>query len=147
MSTPGKSETERLFDEFVACTLPKEGWTHQAHLHVGLWHLLHHGSEEALELLRGRIWRYNEASGGANTNVGGYHETITRFYVWAIDHFLSTRDRTQPVTVLAAELIGALGDRDLPLRYWSHERLYSTAARRRWVEPDVMGLEAPAPRP
>jgi hypothetical protein len=133
--------TEELAAGFIACTLPKREWTHEAHLRVGLWHLLHHGADEALALLRDRIRRYNAASGVANTDHTGYHETITRFYVWVIDRFLQSVDRHHPVDQLAEELIQRWGDRGLPLRYYSRERLCSVLARRRWVGPEVAALE------
>jgi hypothetical protein len=101
--------TEELIAAFLACTLPKWEWTHEAHLRVGLWHLLHHGADEALALLRDRIRRYNEASGVVNTDHAGYHETITRFYVWVIDRFLQSADRHRTVDQLAEDLLQRWG--------------------------------------
>lgn len=128
--------TDRLAASFCDGSLPKAEWTHEAHLRVGLWHLLHHSPDAALDLLRERISRFNIAKGGENTDSAGYHETITRFYVWLIDRFLREQDRSRPVDELADALVQQHGDRKLPLRYWSKERLMSPAARRGWVEPD-----------
>jgi hypothetical protein len=136
----GVSETEQLIAAFLACTLPKSAWTHRAHLRVGLWHLLHHPAAECLQLLRHRIKRYNVACGVANTETQGYHETITRFYVWAIARFLGETNPAQPVDALADELIRRYGDKQLPLRYYSRERLLSVEARLGWVEPDLAPL-------
>jgi hypothetical protein len=133
--------TEELVAAFIAGTLPKQEWTHLAHLRVGLWHLLHHGTDEALDLLRDRIRNYNVACGVANSDHGGYHETITRFYVRVIERFLRSADRQRPVDQLAADLIRQWGDRELPLRYYSRERLFSVLARRQWVEPDVAAID------
>jgi hypothetical protein len=141
------SETgfDRLADAFRDRTLPKAGWTHDAHLRVGLWHLLRSGPDEAMDRLRDGIQRYNVATGVPNTDTGGYHETITRFYVEVIARFLASADRTRPADELADELVRAWGDKELPLRYWSRERLFSVEARRGWVEPDVQPLgERPA---
>jgi len=126
---------------FLALTLPKPEWTHHAHLRVGLWHLLHYPPGEALTRLRDGIRAYNEVTGVANTPSSGYHESITRFYVWQIGRFLNGTDRSRPVDELAEELIRGFGNRDLPLRYWSQERLMSAAARLGWVEPDLERLE------
>ena len=79
----------------------KAEWTHHAHLRVGLWHLLHYPPGEALDRLRDGIRLYNLATGGANTDTSGYHESITRFYVWVIARFLATADRTRPPDALA----------------------------------------------
>lgn len=131
------TEIEPLVQAFIACTLPKSEWTHQAHLRVGLWHLLRHPPGAALNLLRERIRRYNAATGGINSETAGYHETITRFYVAVIAAFLQDAGRGRPVEELAEELIARYGDRDLPLRYYSRELLFSPAARLGWVEPDL----------
>jgi hypothetical protein len=108
-----------------------------------LWHALRFGPDDALARLREGITRLNESHGTANTDRGGYHETITRFYVWMIARFVEQADpeRTRPIDELAAELIARYPASDLPLRYYSRERLYCVAARRGWVEPDLMPLE------
>lgn len=131
------NETECLVSGFLDLTLPKAEWTHHAHLRVGLWHLLHHPEAEALALLRVRISHYNESVGGQNTDTSGYHETITRFYVRVIAAFVARVDREQPLDELAEELIAEHGDKELPLRWYTKERLFSVAARLGWVEPDL----------
>jgi hypothetical protein len=129
--------TEELVAAFIAQSLPKERWTHEAHLRVGLWHLLHHPADEALSLVRARIIAYNEACGVENSDSAGYHETITRFFLGQIERFLHTADRRRGIDDLADELVGRLGDKQAPLEFYSHERLMSVEARRGWVEPDL----------
>jgi hypothetical protein len=129
--------------DFLALTLPKAAWTHEAHLRVGLWHVRQHGAGPALALLRARIRAYNEATGVANTDQGGYHETITRLYVHLIEHLVEQSAggaAGQPLEAAAQEVIDRLGARELPLRYFSRARLASVAARRGWVEPDRQPL-------
>jgi hypothetical protein len=133
-------ETDRIVSEFIARTLPKSEWTHLAHLRVGLWHVLHYPDIAALELLRERIRAYNEATGVANTVQSGYHETITRFYVYVIRIFMRSADPNSPIDELAAALIGQWGDKNLPLRHYSPHRLFSAEARQAWIEPDLAPL-------
>ncbi len=133
-------ETERITLAFIDRTLPKSEWTHHAHLRVGLWHLLHYSEGSALALLRERIRAYNETTGVANTESGGYHETITRFFLRVIRVFLESVDPARPVDELAGELIERHGGHDLALRYYSRERLFSREARRSWVEPELQPL-------
>jgi hypothetical protein len=102
---------------------------------------LRHTAEEALALLRVRIQTYNESRETANTDNSGYHETITRFYVRVIDRFLRSSDPTHGIERLAEDLIRRYGEKELPLRYYSRVRLFSVAARRHWVEPDLAPLE------
>lgn len=135
-----QTETERIARGFLDRTLPKPEWTHEAHLRVGLWHLLRYPPAGSLDRLRAGIRAYNEATGVANTVTSGYHETTTRLYVVLIADFLASRDRTLDLDELAAELIAARGDRRLPFRYYTEERLMSAEARRQWVEPDLQPL-------
>jgi hypothetical protein len=135
------AEVLRLVREFEACTLPRAEWTHRAHLTVGLWYLLRHDPLAATRLVRDGIKRYNEACGVETTPTGGYHETITLFYVWAIGRFLAHADRDCTLAALANLLVNECGARELPLAYYSRERLMSWEARTRWVEPDLKALD------
>lgn len=135
-----ESQTDRLAAAFLDRSLPKAEWTHEAHLRVGLWHLLRFPPDDALDRLRDGIREYNAATGGANSDTAGYHETITRFYVTVIAGFVRAADRTRTADDLAAEVVAALGRKDLPLEFWSRGILFSTAARRAWVEPDLRPL-------
>jgi hypothetical protein len=136
-----EGRTEQLAAAFCDCSLPKSEWTHEAHLRVGLWHLLRHSPEVALERLRERIQRYNVACGVANTDSSGYHESITRFYVRLIATFVAIADLARPIDELSDELVRNYGDRELPMQHWSKARLMSPEARRGWVEPDLRPLE------
>jgi hypothetical protein len=107
---------------------------------MDLWHLLHYPEGIALTLLRERIRAFNEATGVANTDSTGYHETITRFYLRVIRVFLESVDPARPVDELARELIERRGEHDLVLRYYSRERLFSPEARRSWVAPELQPL-------
>lgn len=130
-------EIEFFIREFAARRLPKSGWTHEAHLLVGLWYLTHHSPDKALTLVRQRIRAYNEAVGTANTDSSGYHETITRLYLRGIaTHILAHRDESLPRS-LALLLQSPLAHKEWPLSFYSRERLFSVAARRGWLEPDL----------
>ena len=134
--------TEALVAAFLARTLPKSAWTHVAHLRVGLWHVRRLGEARALAALRDAIRAYNEAVGTANTDSSGYHETLTVFYVRVIADYLEKARATADIAdeALEAGLIAACGARELPLEYYSRERLFSVEARRHWVTPDLKAL-------
>jgi len=91
-------------------------------------------------LLRERIRDYNVATGVANTDSGGYHETITRFYLRVIRAFLDSVDTARPIDDIAAQLIAQHGEHDLVLRFYSRARLFTPEARSSWVEPDLLPL-------
>jgi hypothetical protein len=136
------SQTELLVRRFLDRTLPTSEWTHAAHLRVGLWHIRNFPPAEALTRVREGIIRLNESHGTPNTDTGGYHETLTRFYLLYIGHFLAVADPhgSRPLDELAAELIAHHGQRDLPLRYYSRALINSVQARRNWVEPDLLPI-------
>lgn len=122
---------------FEDLTLPKPHWTHHAHLLVGLWYLSKQSPDQALNTVRKRIRAYNEAVGTANTDEGGYHETLTRFYLEGIAAHMA-RHAEQPLGVVLQLLLNSpLARSDWPLTCYSRERLFSVQARRHWVEPDL----------
>jgi hypothetical protein len=122
--------------DFEARRLPKSRWTHQAHLLVGLWYLSRHEPVEALAIVRERIRAHNESVGTANTDSGGYHETITRLYLDAIAAHRARNDGASFEASLRQLLASPLADSSWPLEYYTRERLFSVAARRHWLEPD-----------
>ena len=120
------------------CTLSREQWTHGAHLAATVYLVLKHPKIDLDVELPGIISRYNESVGTANSDSGGYHDTITRAYLGGIRLFLSKTDVARPVDELVNELLMTpMGRRDWPLRFWSKELLFSVEARRKWVEPDL----------
>jgi hypothetical protein len=134
-------EVERLVRAFEACTLPRAEWTHAAHLTVALWYLVHYPGEEAVARIRNGIKRYNASQGIATTKSGGYHETMTLFWVWAVARYLLLEGSGQTVERLAEGLKDHYGDKNFPLRYYSRERLMSWEARLSWIEPDLKALD------
>ena len=103
--------------EFLAalenCTLPPAELNHRAHLRLALL-----AGARTPEIIR----RY-AASIGAT---GKYNETVTQFWMRAVRHHEGRLDE--------------LADKNLPLRHWSRELLWSDAARETWVEPDLHPL-------
>jgi len=120
------------FDDFVNGRLPIDAWTHEAHL-VTCWVALRDRSPaEALAFLRDAIQTHNCGIGINNSDTEGYHETLTVYYVTAV----AEADSPDPETLFEVEFC----DRKAPLRHWTRDELFSTAARRGWVEPDVAPL-------
>lgn len=135
------SEIEGLVGRFESCTLPRGEWTHRAHLTVALWYMVHHDDADATELIRAGIQRFNHASGIPTTQTGGYHETITLFYIRVIRNYLRGANASDSVVNLVNGLLETYGDRNLPFEYYSREGLMSPEARMSWVEPDLKRLD------
>lgn len=95
---------ELLVKRFQERTLPKDEWTHEAHLIVALWHLKKYNKAEATCLLRAGIINYNLVIGTPNTGNSGYHETITLFWIKLIDYFID-RNKELNMKELVAEFL------------------------------------------
>lgn len=135
------AEIESVVHGFQWCTLPRERWTHAAHLTVALWYQLRFPGVGAERLIREGIKRYNEATGIATTPTGGYHETMTLFWIRLVREYLAdVRAEKLSMVKLFNGLIERCGRRELPFEYYSRERLMSPEARSGWVEPDLKRL-------
>ena len=127
----------------LARTLPREEWTHEAHLAASLWIARERAEIDPAQDLAAIISAYNESVGGVNDDTQGYHDTITRVYVEAVRVHLSRRDGGEPlVESVNALLTSPFGKRDLPLRFYSPELLFSVPARRNFIDPDLLPLSA-----
>jgi hypothetical protein len=90
------------------------------------------------------IRAYNEAAGGVNSDTEGYHETITQVFIRAVRAHLAEHRAGTLAERVNALLASERGRRDWPLRFYSRELLFSVAARRGFVAPDLAPLEKPA---
>ncbi len=133
-------DVRRIGNGLLDCTLPRADWTHEAHLAACLWLLTERPDilpERDLPVL---IRRYNESVGGVNDDTQGYHETLTQLYISGVRRFLAETGAGGLVEQVNALLASAVGARDWPLRFYSREVLFSAAARRGWVAPDLAPL-------
>lgn len=135
----------RIGEGLLARTLTRPDWTHEAHLAACLYLLVERPDVVPERDLPDIIRRFNESVGTVNDETQGYHETITQTYIRGVRALLA---RTDPALSLAAKVNALLraeeGRREWPLRFFSHERLFSAAARLGWVEPDLGPLPATA---
>jgi hypothetical protein len=125
----------------LARTLPREGWTHEAHLAACTWIVRDRPDIDIERELSAIISAYNESVGGVNDDTQGYHETITQVYVAGVKaHLADVGSKIPLFEAVNALLLSARGRRDLPLRFYSKELLFSVPARRGFVEPDRASL-------
>ncbi len=131
-------EIERIGRGLLDRSLPKIEWTHAAHFAAALWLLRQRGESVVLTQMPNWIRSYNEATGVANTDSGGYHETITIASIRAAHKVLVTYGEQMPLHEIVNTLLaGELGRSDWLLSYWSRARLFSAEARSHWLDPDV----------
>jgi hypothetical protein len=125
---------------FLACTLPKSKWTHEAHIATCAWIILERADIAPERDLPRLIRRYNERVGGVNDATQGYHETITQVAIVGIRRALARRGGGSLSDMVNALLQEPEGRRDWPLRFYSHKRLFSSSARLARVDPDLEPL-------
>jgi hypothetical protein len=137
--------TEIEIDKFLAAfesgTLPKERWTHAAHLLAGACYVHRLGQSAAINHMRTCVRRYNEFVGGKNTATSGYHETITVFWIKILDALLL---HVRPIAraefaPLAVERFAS--QRDLFRRFYDFDVVASTEARAEWIPPTREEIE------
>jgi hypothetical protein len=134
-------DDDTLWRTFCDRTLGQAEWTHTAHLRVAWLHLARYPVDEAHLRMRVGIIRLNAAHGLVETEVRGYHETLTR--VWLV---LVRDARRRTPAADSVRFVATVGlERDAPLRYYSRERLFSVAARAVYLPPDLAELPPEPP--
>src|ERR1700722_9765227 len=130
-------EIDAFLAAFEGGTLPKERWTHGAHLLTGACYVHGLGRDAALEKMRVCVRRHNESVGGKNTDTSGYHETITVMWIRLLDGLrreVGAMERAE-FAQLAVERFA--GEKDVFKRYYDFDVVGSVEARREWVEPNL----------
>ena len=138
---PSTDAVRDFIAAFESHALPRGEWTHRAHLTVAAWYVLWYGPEAALDHVRDAIQSYNAAHGIVTTPTGGYHETLTRFYVRLVSRALCRAGVSEALAALVNRVVNECEDRQIPYTYYSRERLQSFDARSRWVEPDLASFD------
>ena len=128
-----------LLRDFKEGKLPREDWTHAAHLIVALCYARLYPAPEALARLRAAIQHYNVATAKTKAQATGYHETITLAWFHLVRHFLDVFEDGRSLPALADALV-ELYSKDELFEHYTRDRLLGAEARATWVEPDLLPL-------
>jgi hypothetical protein len=112
---------------------------HASHLHVAWFYLNESPSmQQAANKMRDTLRRFAAAAG----KPGKYHETITLFWIHLLScaYTVSCGKRLEDIVHANPQLL----EKNLPLAYYSSERLFSDEARTSWLEPDLKPLSIDA---
>ena len=123
---------EKLVSGFERQAIPEQGWTHEAHLKVALWYLLKEGEDEALLRMRSGIIAFNLGQGGENTASGGYHETLTVFWILVLAQFRNNHQGLAYEKVWAKLAVSPQAKADYPEQFYSKPVLQSVRDRARF---------------
>ena len=130
----------RVGGGLLAGTLPRADWTHEAHLAACLYLLTDRGDVDVDAQIADIISRYNVSVGGVNDDHAGYHDTVTHASVAGVRLFLRDTTESGLADRVNTLLVTPMGRRDWPLQFYSRDRLFSVAARRGFIAPDLAPL-------
>ena len=128
------SADDRTFRaDFEAGRIAPASFDHRSHVRLAYVYLAEHGTEGAVERVRGALHGFLKHHG---IEPSKYHETMTRAWVLAVRHFMAKT----PAAASADAFIDAnpmLLDSRIMLTHYSADLLFSPEARARFVEPDL----------
>lgn len=139
---PDDDAVAHLGLRFCDRSLPKADWTHAGHFAAALWLLRTKPDLDLAAAMPDMIRAYNTATDVENSDSSGYHETITLASIHAAQAVLAACDDRPLHEVVDVLMETELGGSGWLLTYWSKDRLFSVAARRGWVAPDLQPLPA-----
>jgi hypothetical protein len=138
---PALPLTEQEIDAFLAAfeggSLPKEQWTHSAHLLTGACYMHALGEAAAIDKMRVCVRRYNEAVGGKNTETSGYHETITIAWIKLLHGLLRESGPIARAAFAHLAVERFATEREILRRYYAFDLVKSIEARRVWIPPTL----------
>jgi hypothetical protein len=118
---------------FERCRLPRESWTHAAHVRMAWLYLRSDSLDRVVPAVRERIRRYNHSLG----NTEGFHETITVAFLRLIDHRIALDRDVDSFDAFASRNPDLLDSRlSALLVHYRRETLFGPEARVAFVEPD-----------
>jgi hypothetical protein len=130
---------EEFVRAFESGKVTPEQFDHRAHVRVAWVYLQESDSlEAALPRMREAIKRFAAAAGASQK----YHETITVLWMRLLDDVKARVGARFEMSEVLCDF-PSLADKDLPLKYYSRDRLFSEEARGAWIAPDLQPLDDP----
>jgi hypothetical protein len=134
-----KNENEILdvVRSFENGTISRDEWKHDEHLIVAFYYIKNSPTlSAATDKMRVGIFSLLKSFGVDLEKEMPYHETMTRFWMKSVYDLAKTQNGYS-VVEMTNSILENLDDKDLPLRFYSRELLFSDAARSKFVEPDI----------
>jgi len=136
MSNRTEEQILEIVRAFEAGTISRSEWKHAEHLTVAFYYAFHHDYETALTKMRGGIFNLLKSFEVDLSKEMPYHETLTVFWLRTVYDLIETQGGDSYVRT-ANKILKTCGDKDLPLKFYSRERLFSDEASRNFVEGDL----------
>jgi hypothetical protein len=136
-----KTDLKSIVEGFENTNLPKEKWTHEAHLAVATWYVKKYNFHDAIIRMRMGILSLNDFHGTANNNISGYHETLTVFWAKVIYFHQDFSEKYFAEELLDELLKSSLSSRNLPFYFYERDLILSTSHRAYFHEPRLKKLD------
>lgn len=133
------AEVQDIVRRFEECSLSREEWDHRAHLAVAMWYLTHNDEATASDLMIRGICKFNHVKGISPSRRGGYHETLTLFWLGVGRRLVEAFPDCTPLEMVDRFLEMP---KELAFRCYSEAVLWSDEARCHWLEPDVKSIDS-----
>ena len=121
---------------FEAGEVSPADFKHAAHVRLAYVYMCEHDVDNAAARMKDALHAFLRHNG---INESKYHETLTRAWVMAVDHYMQ---KSAPSDSAASFMNAnpALLDSKIMLTHYSAEVLFSADARRSFVPPDIQTI-------
>jgi hypothetical protein len=130
------AEDDRFRAAFEALRVAPGEFDHAAHVRLAYIYLCEGSVESAVARMKAALLAFLTHLGVSESK---YHETITRAWVMAVDHFMNQSDACSSCADLV-RINPQLLDSKTMLTHYSADVLFSPAARQAFVEPNVQSI-------
>ena len=121
---------------FEALRVEQGEFDHSAHIRLAYVYLCEHAVNGAVARIKTALLAFLTHLGMGESK---YHETITRAWVMAVDHFMNRSEACSSYADLI-RLNPQLLDSKIMLTHYSADVLFSPAARQAFVEPNIQSI-------
>jgi len=129
-------EDDRFRSAFEALQIEPGEFDHAAHVRLAYVYLCEGSVESAVGRMKGALLAFLSHLGVGDSK---YHETITRAWVMAVDHFMNQTEACSSCADLI-RINPQLLDSKIMLTHYSADVLFSPAARKAFVEPNIQSI-------
>jgi len=132
-ATAGDLEFRRAFE---ACETTPAAFDHAAHVRLAYVYLCSDPVDESVRRMKASLLAFLAHLGVGDAK---YHETLTRAWIMAVDHFMT---QSSPCLSASAFMAAnpALLDTRIMLTHYSATTLFSPEARQSFVPPDIQPI-------
>jgi len=131
------SEDHEFRDQVEACEFTVSDFDHRAHIRLAYVYLVADNTELAIQRMRDALTGLLKHAGVDPSQK--YHETLTKAWVLAVQHFMSITDSSESADDFIEKNTVML-DSKIMMTHYSAEVLFSDQARQSFVEPNLNSI-------